>query len=251
MIKKYFLFLSILIFLLLVHFNLVITNHIGEKLFLTLHQNELAIKVLELPKDKDAKTYFLLGRLYFVENDVYKSIKYFTKSIEINPNVKEVYYGRGLSYGFASPIFYNDAEKDFKKYIEIDNQEYEKSGRHAYGAWAGYNDLSWIYFLQGEFDQAEKVSIEGMKISGMNPWLYNMLGVLALEKGNCADATIYFNNAEDILKSISSENFGEAYSGDSPDFWAIGKAQMEKTIRDNQGACSTFPQQATTTREKI
>lgn len=242
-------------FLVFIKFQTEILNFVGEKIFLEMHQNKLAIRVLEFnrgrpqaaPSDKTtlATTHFLLGRLYFVDGQLYKSVQNYSKAIELNPDEKVYYYGRGLSLGFASPIFYSDAESDFKKYIELDNLEFQKSGFHAFGAWAGYNDLAWIHFLQGNFDEAEKVSRAGLEISNLNPWLSNMLGVILLEKNSCDEALVHLSNAKNLIRSIKSEQFGEAYSGDKPDFWELGKEEMEKTINENLKLCQseiTFPQ---------
>ena len=227
----------LLIFLIIVRFNLEITNFVGEKLFLSWHQNSLAIKILELPKNKNDKTFFLLGRLYFVENSLYKSVDYYNKAIIIDPSIKEYYYGRGLAYGFISPLFYDEAESDFKKYIELDNIDSIKIGHHAYGAWAGYNDLAWIYFLKGDFKQSEDVSREGLRIAHNSPWLLNMLGVSLLSQDKCTEATEYLNQASEEAQKISANQFGEAYSGDSPHFWNTGLVNMKETIVENLSLC--------------
>jgi len=217
---------------------------LGEKSFLVLHRNNLALKFLGMSRDKnlglgneDFETYFLLGRVYFVENNLSESIKNYTKAIELNPDFKENYYGRGLAYGFASPIFYTNAEEDFKKYIDIDNANFKNTGRHAYGAWAGYNDLSWIYFLEGDFENSEIAARDGLKISGSNPWLKNMLGTALLAQKKCDEAKDYLEDAKKLIQDTTSKEFGEAYSGDKPELWAVGKKQMENTIIENLKTC--------------
>lgn len=232
----YFIFLCILLFLTFFRFQTNILNYVGEKLFLVYHQNSLAIFTLEKVSKKDFYTNFLLGRLYFVEGNQYKSITNYNLSIEKNPDFKQSYYGRGLSYGFSNSIFYPEAISDFSKYIEIDNKEFEKTGQHAYGAWAGYNDLAWIYFMQGEFEKSENVSRDGLKIAN-SAWLLNTLGATLLAQKKCSEAKIYLQLANDEMKKISVEKFGEAYSGDNPNFWEAGKKQMEEAIVDNLKLC--------------
>jgi tetratricopeptide (TPR) repeat protein len=106
---------------------------IGEKLFLTYHRNSLAIWFLEnskLKNSRDSETFFLLGRLYFVENNLEKSLDNFNKAIQLDPTNKRNYYGRGLTYGFLSPLFYSEAAKDFQTYIDLDNSEASTTGTH-------------------------------------------------------------------------------------------------------------------------
>ncbi len=250
--KKFFIyliFLTILIGFTFFKFQVEILTKVGEKLFLSFHQNAAAIWVLESALGRPqaalqdrAKIHFLLGRLYFVENQLFESINNFNQAIKLNPNVKEYYYGRGLSYGFSTPLFYPDAENDFRKYIEIENDEYFKNKVRAYGAWAGYNDLAWIFFLQGKYREMENISRVGLNISHNNPWLNNMLGTSLLAQKKCSEAMQFLETADVELQKITTKNFGEAYSGDSPDFWEVGKKQMESTIKENIELCKTFPQ---------
>lgn len=217
-----------------------IFKKIGQQLFLNYHHNRSAIYFLQKSIDfnnSDFETFFLLGRVLFVENKLAESTLNFTKAIELNPEFKEAYYGRGLAFGFSSSIFLSSAEEDFKKYIEIENKEFEQTGRRAYGAWAGYNDLAWIHFLQGDFDKAEKVTRAGLEISNFNPWLSNMLGATLLEKGNCREAKIHLKNASDQANVITAEQFGEAYSGDHSDFYPAGLKSMRETIEENLEKC--------------
>ena len=238
----YFLFVLILCFLTFFRFQTEILNFAGEKMFLQFHKNDYAIKILEyLPeKKRDFQTYFLLGRLYFVTNNLPDSIQNYSKSIAINPDFKENYYGRGLAFGFASPVFYSDAEDNFKKYIEIDNQNFIETGKHAYGAWAGYNDLAWIYFMEGNFDDSINTAEAGLKIGYNSPWLLNMLGTSLLAQQKCGEAKKYLDQAKKEMEKISVGQFGEAYSGDSPDFWIQGKEQMQKTINENLQLCNSL-----------
>jgi len=218
---------------------------LGEKSFLSLHLNKISVRLLEASKaanHEDYKTYFLLGRVYFVEGRMEDSIRNYSVAIKLNPNHKESYYGRGLTYGFTSSIFYPEAKRDFEKYIEIDRQEFEKTGSHAYGAWAGYNDLAWVYYLMGEWKQAEEVARAGLEITQSNPWLSNMLGAILLEQNRCEEAIEELEKADLLLGAITSDQFGEAYSGDNPKNWGPGKESMAKAIKENLELCKSFPQ---------
>lgn len=211
-------------------------NQIGKYLFLHLHLNRPAILVLENSK-KDWQTHFLLGRIYFVEGKLMDSVNAYIESIELNPNHKESYYGRGLSYGFMGHKFLTQAENDFEKYIELDEEDFKRTGLHAYGAWAGYNDLAWIHFLKGDFEQQELITRAGLEISSQNPWLLNSLGVALLAQNKCGQAKEYFNSSEKLLNDINVKQFGEAYSGDSQHFWETGLENMRGVIGENLQKC--------------
>lgn len=240
--RKILLFATILFLLFFLRYQTKLINSIGEFFFLDLHFPNVAERILTNSVQKNYYTYYLLGRINFVQNDLTESIAYFNKTINENPTFKEGYYGRGLAYGFYSPIFLPDAAVDFQKYIDIDEEEFSKDGYHAYGAWAAYNDLAWIFFLQGEFIKAEETARKGLKISGTNPWLFNMLAVSLIEQSRCNEAKLYLELADKSASSISVKEFGEAYSGDSPIFWEKGRESMLKTIKDNIKLCQTFPQ---------
>jgi tetratricopeptide (TPR) repeat protein len=205
--------------------------------FLTLHWNSVALFTLQLDLSPDYYNHFLQGRIYFVENKLSESVESYTKSLKQNPNHKESYYGRGLAYGFMDEIFLEDAEKDFKKYIELENEEFKKTNQHSYGAWAGYNDLAWLQFIQGKYDEAQKTTLNGLKISDFNPWLRNTLAAILIEEGDCKEAKKQLSIAKLQANSITSTQFGEAYSGDHPSTYEDGLRNMLKTIDENINIC--------------
>lgn len=243
--KIYFILLPIFIFVFLIFvygifFTPIPRNYLGENLFLKFHNNNLAIivlKILHKDNNTDFKTFFLLGRIYFVEGELQESINNYIKAIELEPKYKESYYGRGLSYGFSGNKYLIQAQNDFEKYIELEEEEFRKSGRRAYGAWAGYNDLAWIHFLKGDFAAQEKTAREGLEISAYNPWLQNILGVALLAQKKCVEAKPHLESAKKLLDNTSVEKFGEAYSGDDQTFWKLGLEKMKKVIGENLEIC--------------
>jgi tetratricopeptide (TPR) repeat protein len=214
-------------------------NFLGEKVFLELHFPVLAAKILELGQNNnsDYRTFFLLGRIYFVEGRLLPSTNNYTKSLELNPDHKESYYGRGLSYGFRGDNYLIQAQNDFEKYIELEQKEFNESGRRAYGAWAGYNDLAWIHFLKGDFIRQEETARQGLELTSGNAWLQNMLGVALLAQKKCSEAKKHLDLAKILLANKTAEEFGEAYSGDDSRLWEQGKEAMKKTIEENSLLC--------------
>ncbi len=253
--RKLNLFLLAFIFLcFLTNIQSVIT-FLGEKLFLTYHHNSLAIKVLEKSDlNNNYKANFLLGRIYFVEGgreNLFKSIEYFDKSIGLievkgetrrkNPQdfsfLSQSFYGLGLSYGFLGDIYLINAEENFKKYIELEDRKEKEIGKRSYGSWAGFNDLAWIQYLQGNFRESEKTAKKGLDISYQNPWLLNMLGINQIEQRNCKDGKRNLEKAFEILEKINDIKWGEAYSGDPFSQYAKGKQDMLDSIKANIKIC--------------
>lgn len=219
-----------------------INKKIGEYLFLSRFDYDNAILFLEKAKKQnpDSQTnLFLLGRVYFVKNELTKSIENYTKSIESHKNEEDLniymqsFYGRGLAYGFYSPVFLKEAEDDFKTYIEIEEKNFVNTGERAYGAWAGYNDLAWVYFLQNDLDSVEKVANKGLVISPNNPWLLNILGASLMGQKRYSEAETILEKALFYMKEISPNEWGEAYSGDNSKLYKKGRDEMLKTIREN------------------
>ena len=138
---------------------------LGEFSFLSLHQNGLAKILLNNDTDEDNYKYYLLGRINFIDGSLLTSIDDYNQAVKINPDFKEIYYGLGLDYGFLGKLFLDDALINFQKYVDLEKLEFQKTGTHAYGAWAGYNDLAWIYFQQEKLKEAKEVLNSGLSFS--------------------------------------------------------------------------------------
>ena len=64
--------------------------------------------------DRDAMKYFSLG---LSSSLTPKKIEYFTKALDLNPNLVAAYEKRGLLYYFQEK--YDNMIEDFQKYIEL------------------------------------------------------------------------------------------------------------------------------------
>ncbi len=207
--------------------------NLGIKEFLIKHDNESAksnlLKSVQLDS-KNAKAWFYLGRLNFVTNDLPDSETNYLKSLELDVWNEQAFYGLGLTYGYLED--YAKAEDSFKKYIEIGEIK-KKEGGQVPGLWAGYNDLAWVYFLQGKWSECENTARYALDNVGTNPWLLNMLGSALLEQDRKVEARKYFIEAKKYAEKISPQQFGEAYSGDNKKWYPQGLENMKKTIQEN------------------
>lgn len=235
--KRFILFIFIILFIPLVALNKYTLNNLGKFFFLTLHNNNFAEKLLlhstQLNK-QDEGGWFLLGRVQFVQNNLQDSVISYTKAKDLNPENEQIYYGLGLDYGYMGPLYYDLAAENFQMYLDIIDQKL-KDGRYSAppsGHWAGYNDLAWVYFLQGNYGKCESTARLGLS-KYTNPWLLNMLGACLLNQERKEEAKKYFLQAQQYASNMTSEQFGEAYTGDNKEWHAKGFANMKKVIEEN------------------
>jgi tetratricopeptide (TPR) repeat protein len=233
--RKIILILAILTFVLFGIIQMNFLYKLGKYSFLELHNLSLAELSLEKSiyfNDKDSEAYFLLGRIYFVENNLSKSEYSFKKALELDPEMEQAHYGLGLTYGYMNAL--PPAAASFQKYLDLCKEKVDSGEYKNYpsGHWAGYNDLAWIYFLQGDFEKAEKVTAEALRKYN-NPWLFNMMGAILLNQGKKKEAEIYFLRAKEYAKNMTWQDFGEAYTGDTKDWQKKGFASMKAIIEEN------------------
>jgi tetratricopeptide (TPR) repeat protein len=205
-------------------------NSVSEYLFLKYHLRTIPLFLLENFAKENFYSEFLKGRINFVEGHLKTSKNNFTKSIEINPNFAKSYYGRGLVNGFLGQNFLTNAENDFLKYLELED-------KNAYGYWAGHNDLAWIYFLMENFSKQEEIARKGLEQVSGNAWLQNMLGTALLAQKKCSEGKKHLELAKMLSQNQTTQEFGEAYSGDDKTFWENGKKEMERVIEENLHLC--------------
>lgn len=207
----------------------------GKKLFLDNHNNQDALinlkKALEL-NPKNTQAWFLLGRVNFVLGNLSRSASDFQEVIELDSRNEQAYYGLGLAHGYQSNL--DLAASSFHDYLTIVEEKKSSGEYQDYppGHWAGYNDLAWIYFLQGNFKEAEKITAEALRKYN-NPWLLNMMGAILLNQDRKEDAQIYFQRAKEYSQNITAEDFGEAYTGDNKEWHEKGFANMKQIIEEN------------------
>ena len=99
--------------------------------------------------------------------------------------------------------------------------------------WAGYNDLSWIYFQHGNFPAAEEIAVFGLGYAPENAWLHNSVGVAQLAQGKKAQARVHFKRALERLDQMTPDDWGIAYPGNDPTIYTEGLESMRQSIVHN------------------
>ncbi|MEK7627863.1 MAG: tetratricopeptide repeat protein [Patescibacteria group bacterium] len=172
-----------------------------------------------------ARVNYQLARLSFLNgnfSDAYASV---LREKTIDPSFGKSHYMEGLILGYrAYPGDFEKSVKAFKNFIAYDPLN-----------WAGYNDLSWIYFQKGDYKNAWDVANQGLTQAYGNPWLLNSRGIASLAMNKSHDAEQDFNDALDTIATMTADQWGVAYPGNNPSLYAAGFASMKDSIERNLG----------------
>ena len=138
------------------------------------------------------------------------------------------YYVRGLIDGASYKL--EDAETDFKNALEKGDKTH----------WAIHNDLAWIYFLRGDFKNAEKIAHQGLSYNEGNPWLLNALGLALLNQGK-KEALEALTAAEDGMNRLTEADWRTANPGNDPNDAVKDLADMRRIVAYNKALAQGNP----------
>lgn len=215
--------------------------------------------------DRNAALALEIGNHYFNvdgegEYDLKKADYFFSRAIAIDPNVPDAwhqrarisflrgdfrdalekiniqialhgdtlmasYYIRGLIYGYDNRL--DKAIPDFERFLSWDKTN-----------WAAHNDLAWVYFRKGDFRNANRLAVEGLKYNPDNPWLLTMKGITFLNLGRRGEARQTLQAALDKAKSLGEADWKKAYPGNDPKLARQGLSEMLKAIEVNLSLAS-------------
>lgn len=163
---------------------------------------------------------YALARIYYISGQSDKSLDAIAAYKKKYPDEKRIYYISGLANAYAGDLV--TAEKEFITFID--------SGL---STWPGYLDLAWVYFQQGEFDDAEFTLAKAVEMFGDNVWLNTSRGAVALAKGNNDAAVEYLLRAKDQVADLTVAEWQKNYSLNNPENFADQIAQMRSVIETN------------------
>lgn len=177
--------------------------------------------LLSSRNDPPKLAWYQLARIDFIGGHFTAALKAANTQIALfGSDIPNVYYVRGLIFGFMHE--YQNAINDFNEYIVYDPTD----------PWAR-NDLSWVYFSSGDYQDMLAVSADGLKYAPDHPWLLNMHGLALLNLGRKDEARQYFMKAQQAATGLSISDWGHAYPGNDPRSWHSGLKQMENAITAN------------------
>ena len=164
--------------------------------------------------------HYQIGRIYFIKGELMRAVFAFNLQLEADPTFMRSYYMRGLTYGYLGE--YTKAQDDFKKFLEWRPD-----------SWAAHNDLVWVYFLAGDYDNAEQYARQGLRHTPANGWLANALGAILINQGKPEEARPYLVLAEEAFATMSPEQWGTAYPGNDPRVYEEGLAASRQSVAEN------------------
>ncbi len=130
------------------------------------------------------------------------------------------YYIRGLIYGFNKE--FAPAEKDFEHFLAWDPNN-----------WAANNDLAWLYFSQGKFNETDIQASRGLLQNPGNPWLLMMRGMARFNLGRREEALTDLSEAREAARLLTEADWSKAYPGNDPRAATLGLSELHATIDKN------------------
>jgi len=164
---------------------------------------------------------YQLARVFFVQNKLQEAKSEIDKAITVNSGSKKAYYIRGLINGYSGS--YQEAIADFSQVVKMSPE-----------AWAGYNDLAWVYYENKDYENAKATLEKGLEVESENPWLLNGLGAALLAQKKYSEAEDVLGKADQAAKKLNVREWKMAYPGNDPASaeWDLGA--FKTSIQSNR-----------------
>lgn len=166
-------------------------------------------------------THYQLARIYFLKGDFKKAEEYINQEFVVQPDFERSYYVRGLINAYSGDL--EDAERDFRSFLEFDSQ-----------SWAAYNDLAFVYWKMGKYQEVKETAEKGLSFNPENAWLMITLGNALFNLKEYDRALAVSQQAEKSADTITEAMWRRAYPGHSPGDSSKGLAQMKATLYFNR-----------------
>lgn len=161
------------------------------------------------------------ARIAFLRGDFEESKRMINTQIALHgDSFMAAYYIRGLVYGFNKE--YGPAIEDFKHFLTWDPDN-----------WAANNDLAWLYFSQGRFEETKTQASRGLEANPGNAWLFTMRGMARFNLGERKEALADLLEARVAAERLTEDAWRKAYPGNDPRAATLGLAELRATIEKN------------------
>lgn len=196
-------------------------RHFGGEGAYDLSRADLYYRMALISDRRTLHAYHQRARIAFLRGDFNEALSLIEKQItEHGPSFMSSYYIRGLIHGYRKE--FAEAERDFKAFLTWDPHN-----------WAALNDLAWVYFAQGKFEEAGAASLRGLAIAPQNPWLHMMYGMSRFNSGAESQALSHLYQARGFAKNLTDSDWVRAYPGNDPRIAGKGLQALRATIEDN------------------
>lgn len=161
------------------------------------------------------------ARIDFLRGEFDSALEKINKQISIHgDSFMASYYIRGLIHGYRKEFV--EAERDFLHFLTWDPDN-----------WAARNDLAWVYFAQGKFEETEAEAVRGLTIAPTNPWLLVMHGMARFNLGDFVGAKEDLEKAEREAAFLTEADWRYAYPGNDPAVAGKGVEAFRRAIKEN------------------
>jgi tetratricopeptide (TPR) repeat protein len=169
----------------------------------------------------NAYVYFYIGNCNSFIKEYERAISDYTKALEINPKLAEVYYNRGATYSRKQE--YDKAISDYTKSLEINPKLAE-----------AYGNRGATYFHKQEYDKAIADYTKALEINPKLTKTYSYRGIAYFRKQEYEKAIADYTKALEI-----NPKYAEAYSYRGIAYFR--KQEYEKAIADYTKALEINP----------
>ncbi len=169
-----------------------------------------------------------LARIDFVSGQQDRALELINRELKYYPDNLNAYYIKGLILGFAGNNY--EAIEAFKYYTSKTR------------TWAGHNDLAWLYFKIGDYENALKTIDKIYAQYQNNIWILNTRAMSLYNLKRYKEAKIDIDNALVNYQTFTAERWGASYPGNDPRIYSEGYAQMGKSLEANKELIYKPPQ---------
>jgi len=161
-----------------------------------------------------------LARIAFLkgQNDI--ALARIDAELAICDNCAASHYIRGLILGFMGRP--QEAAEEFKTFLLWDPVN-----------WAALNDLLWVLFAAGEYEEVKKEGAEAVALFPYNPWILNTYGMALFYLGEEDTALEILERSLFYTRFVTEEKWLTAYPGNDPKIAPRGVSALRDAIREN------------------
>lgn len=163
--------------------------------------------------------HYQLSRTHFIQGNLTTALDEAHKELVAYPENLRTHYILGLTYGYMNQE--EKAIEHFGKFIEWRPE-----------SWPARNDRAWLQFRIGDIDGA-LTTIEPVATIQNNAWVQNTYGVLLMNKKKYREAREAFLYAQQVVATMTEEDWGKAYPGNDPRIYGTGLNAMRTSIENN------------------
>jgi|GEM_PF-6394521 len=162
------------------------------------------------------------GRIAFLYKDYEQSLWYLEKfqTLADRPRPRAMYL-KGVVQGFAGDT--EAALVSLKEYYAIDQE-----------SWYIYNNLAWVYFQLGQFNDMNEISATGVALHPENAWLLMNRSLALYNLGEVEQAKKYINRSYNEAIKLTEANWSATYPGNDPLIAQMGLDELLSIVEANK-----------------